>query len=191
MPPYRPFPIPSLSIGTDIAHVPRIARLVASKETLPRFLRKVLTSREERDFHLRFPQDVPSDVKSEGGVSKAEQCPTSLQDVVQGWQTPQAYRERIATVRDRYASLGSRQSLVDKMNSLRGDSLLSNRNSSRTLHDLTALQGSGEARLRAVQDALDELKKSGGILGGKNDRLAHGKYLNDAASSSELSLIHI
>jgi len=60
MPPplLRPFPFPTLSIGTDIAHVPRIARLVASPRTLPRFLRKVLTSREERDFHLRFPSKL-------------------------------------------------------------------------------------------------------------------------------------
>ena len=56
MPPplLRPFPVPSLSIGTDIAHIPRIARLVASQRTLPRFLRKLFTSREERAFHLRF-----------------------------------------------------------------------------------------------------------------------------------------
>lgn len=57
MPPLRPFPFPSLSIGTDIAHTPRIARLVRSHRTRPRFLRRVLTGREERDFHLRFPQD--------------------------------------------------------------------------------------------------------------------------------------
>ena len=56
MPPplLRPFLFPALSIGTDIAHVPRIARLVASPRTLPRFLRKVLTSREEHEFQLRF-----------------------------------------------------------------------------------------------------------------------------------------
>jgi holo-[acyl-carrier protein] synthase len=57
-PPLRPFPFTALSIGTDIAHVPRIARLVASPRTRPRFLRKVLTSREERDFHLRFSSEL-------------------------------------------------------------------------------------------------------------------------------------
>jgi holo-[acyl-carrier protein] synthase len=64
MPPplLRPFPFPALSIGTDIAHVPRIARLVASPRTLPRFLRKVLTSREERDFHLRFSSKLQARV---------------------------------------------------------------------------------------------------------------------------------
>ena len=70
MPPLRSFPFPSLSIGTDIAHIPRIAKLVASQRTLPRFLRKLFTSREERAFHLRFPLGgVESDSASscEGG----------------------------------------------------------------------------------------------------------------------------
>ncbi|GAB7324967.1 hypothetical protein MBLNU13_g08772t1 [Cladosporium sp. NU13] len=68
MPPplLRPFPIPSLSIGTDIAHIPRIGRLVASQRTLPRFLRKLFTSREERAFHLRFP---PSSLESDSAPS--------------------------------------------------------------------------------------------------------------------------
>jgi phosphopantetheine--protein transferase-like protein len=187
MPPFRPFPVPSLSIGTDIAHVPRIAKLVASKETLPRFLRKVLTSREERDFHLRFPQDVSDDVKSEGGVSKAEERPTSLHDVVRGWQTPQAYRERTPPRRERYASsLRSEQSIVDKINSMRGDGIASTRNSYRALHDLSTLhETTREARLRSVQDAYDESRKSDGISGGKSSRAVNGKYLQDGPSSSE------
>lgn len=73
MPVLRPFPFPSLSIGTDIAHVPRIARLVASRRIFPRFLRKVLTSREERDFHLRFPQNASGGIKSGRGSSGGEQ----------------------------------------------------------------------------------------------------------------------
>lgn len=74
MPPplLRPFPIPSLSIGTDIAHIPRIARLVASQRTLPRFLRKLFTSREERAFHLRFPLGGSPDSDS-GSSSGGEQ----------------------------------------------------------------------------------------------------------------------
>jgi holo-[acyl-carrier protein] synthase len=67
MPNLRPFPFPSLSIGIDIAHTPRIAKLVASRRTLPRFLRKVLTSREERDFHLRFPQTDTKSAESDSG----------------------------------------------------------------------------------------------------------------------------
>jgi holo-[acyl-carrier protein] synthase len=73
MPPPRPFPFPSLSIGTDIAHIPRIAKLVASQRKLPRFLRKVLTSREERDFHLRFPQKVSKGAEGGSGFSEGEQ----------------------------------------------------------------------------------------------------------------------
>ena len=70
-PPLRPFPLPSLSIGTDIAHIPRIAKLVASQRRLPRFLRKLFTAREERAFHLRFPL---SDFKSDSGsFSEGEQ----------------------------------------------------------------------------------------------------------------------
>jgi holo-[acyl-carrier protein] synthase len=72
-PPLRPFPIPSLSIGTDIAHIPRIAKLVASQRTLPRFLRKLFTSREERAFHLRFPLGSPdSDSGSSSGGGKQQ-----------------------------------------------------------------------------------------------------------------------
>lgn len=69
-PPLRPFPIPSLSIGTDIAHIPRIAKLVASQRTLPRFLRKLFTSREERAFHLRFPLGSRLNSDSESGSSE-------------------------------------------------------------------------------------------------------------------------
>lgn len=73
MPTLRLFPFPSLSIGTDIAHTPRIAKLVASQRTLPRFLRKVLTSREERDFHLRFPKTASKGTESDSGFSEGEQ----------------------------------------------------------------------------------------------------------------------
>jgi holo-[acyl-carrier protein] synthase len=73
MPSLRPFPFPSLSIGTDIAHIPRIAKLVASQHKFPRFLRKVLTSREERDFHLRFPRIVSKVTESDVGLSGGEQ----------------------------------------------------------------------------------------------------------------------
>lgn len=68
MPALRPFPFPSLSIGTDIAHIPRIARLVASERTLPRFLRKVLTSREEREFHVRFSKSGYESSNSDSGI---------------------------------------------------------------------------------------------------------------------------
>jgi holo-[acyl-carrier protein] synthase len=73
MPPplLRPFPIPSLSIGTDIAHIPRIAKLVASQRTLPRFLRKLFTAREERAFHLRFPLGGRG-LESDSGSSSSE-----------------------------------------------------------------------------------------------------------------------
>ncbi|KAM0704574.1 hypothetical protein Q7P35_008808 [Cladosporium inversicolor] len=69
-PPLRPFPLPSLSIGTDIAHIPRMAKLVASQRTLPRFLRKLFTSREERTFHLRFPLHRPSFESDSGSSSE-------------------------------------------------------------------------------------------------------------------------
>ena len=68
MPALRPFPFPSLSIGTDIAHIPRIARLVASQRTLPRFLRKVLTSREEREFHIRFSKSGYANAGSDSEI---------------------------------------------------------------------------------------------------------------------------
>jgi holo-[acyl-carrier protein] synthase len=76
MPTLRPFPFPSLSIGTDIAHIPRIAKLVASQRKLPRFLRKVLTSREERDFHVRFPQKLSDSAESDSGFSENNQNST-------------------------------------------------------------------------------------------------------------------
>jgi holo-[acyl-carrier protein] synthase len=76
-PPLRPFPFPSLSIGTDIAHIPRIARHVASQRTLPRFLRKLFTAREERAFHLRFPlrslESADSGFESGSGEGEGEQ----------------------------------------------------------------------------------------------------------------------
>jgi holo-[acyl-carrier protein] synthase len=73
MPPplLRPFPIPCLSVGTDIAHIPRIAKLVASRRTLPRFLRKLFTAREERAFHLRFPLGDRG-LESDSGSSSSE-----------------------------------------------------------------------------------------------------------------------
>jgi holo-[acyl-carrier protein] synthase len=80
MPTLRPFPFPSLSIGTDIAHIPRIAKLVASQHKFPRFLRKVLTSREERDFHLRFPRIVSKVTESDSGISEGEQKSTERID---------------------------------------------------------------------------------------------------------------
>jgi phosphopantetheinyl transferase (holo-ACP synthase) len=102
LPALRPFPFPSLSIGTDIAHIPRIARLVASKETFPRFLRKVLTSREERDFHLRFPQDVSNvsdGVKSKDGVNEGEQKQRST------WENNAASRPKsVQGFRDMYTA---------------------------------------------------------------------------------------
>lgn len=81
MPALRPFPFPSLSIGTDIAHTSRIAKLVASQRTLPRFLRKVLTSREERDFHLRFPQTTSKGSERDSGFSEGEQSSRWVDEV--------------------------------------------------------------------------------------------------------------
>lgn len=54
MPPFRPFPFPNLSIGTDIAHIPRIAKFVRDRVGFPKFLRKVLTTREQQDFYARY-----------------------------------------------------------------------------------------------------------------------------------------
>lgn len=54
MPPFRPFPFPNLSIGTDIAHIARISKFVRDRAEFPRFLRKVLTTREQQDFYSRY-----------------------------------------------------------------------------------------------------------------------------------------
>ncbi|KAK1058633.1 hypothetical protein LTR74_013271 [Friedmanniomyces endolithicus] len=54
MPP-RPFPY-ALNIGTDIVHVPRIRAIIAQgegvvrKDSIHRFLRRLLTAREQRQF---------------------------------------------------------------------------------------------------------------------------------------------
>ncbi|KAM0715054.1 hypothetical protein Q7P37_009519 [Cladosporium fusiforme] len=58
MPPFRPFPFPDLSIGTDIAHGPRILNLVVQRRTFPRFLGKVLTTREQHHFYERYGEKL-------------------------------------------------------------------------------------------------------------------------------------
>ncbi|KAJ5228640.1 hypothetical protein N7489_009348 [Penicillium chrysogenum] len=69
-----PFPFP-LNIGTDIVHIPRIARLLARPNYLPRFTRRILCDQEQHDYHCRFseilkaraayhqqPPPVPADI---------------------------------------------------------------------------------------------------------------------------------
>ncbi|CAI7658535.1 unnamed protein product [Penicillium glandicola] len=69
-----PFPFP-LNIGTDIVHIPRITRLLARPNYLPRFTRRILCDQEQHDFHTRFsevlkartayhqqPPPVPADI---------------------------------------------------------------------------------------------------------------------------------
>ncbi|KAL4902807.1 hypothetical protein BDW74DRAFT_57666 [Aspergillus multicolor] len=49
-----PFPL-ALNIGTDIVHLPRITRLVNRPgDYLTRFMRRILSEQEERDFRARF-----------------------------------------------------------------------------------------------------------------------------------------
>ncbi|ODM21582.1 hypothetical protein SI65_02426 [Aspergillus cristatus] len=59
----HPFPL-SLNIGTDIVHLPRIARLVSRPNGyLTRFTRRILSDQEQADFRKRFNlppgEDVP------------------------------------------------------------------------------------------------------------------------------------
>ncbi|KAL4976584.1 4'-phosphopantetheinyl transferase superfamily [Aspergillus desertorum] len=58
-----PFPL-ALNIGTDIVHLPRIIRLVSRPGGyLTRFMRRVLSEQEQRDFRTRFslpPLDSPA-----------------------------------------------------------------------------------------------------------------------------------
>ncbi|RAL13687.1 holo-ACP synthase [Aspergillus homomorphus CBS 101889] len=55
MKPPLPFPF-ALNIGTDIVHLPRIARLLTRNNGsyFPRFTRRILHAREQADFHARF-----------------------------------------------------------------------------------------------------------------------------------------
>jgi len=61
----KPHPFPfSLNIGTDIVHLPRIARLVSRPNGyLTRFTRRILSDQEQADFRKRFNlppgEDVP------------------------------------------------------------------------------------------------------------------------------------
>ncbi|PYI24312.1 4'-phosphopantetheinyl transferase [Aspergillus japonicus CBS 114.51] len=56
MKPPIPFPL-ALNIGTDIVHLPRIARLLTRHNGtyLARFTRRILHPREQADFRARFP----------------------------------------------------------------------------------------------------------------------------------------
>ncbi|KAE8151825.1 4'-phosphopantetheinyl transferase superfamily [Aspergillus avenaceus] len=45
---------PPFNIGTDIVHLPRIARLIHRPDYLPRFTRRILTDQEQHDFRTRF-----------------------------------------------------------------------------------------------------------------------------------------
>lgn len=56
MPPFRPFPSPSLSVGTDICHIPRVLRLVNNPELFPRFLNRIFTKPERAAFQTRFSE---------------------------------------------------------------------------------------------------------------------------------------
>ncbi|KAI9933462.1 hypothetical protein ASPWEDRAFT_30307 [Aspergillus wentii DTO 134E9] len=59
----RPLPFPfALNIGTDIVHLPRIARLVnrPGGDYLTRFTRRILSTQEQKDFHTRFNLHLPS-----------------------------------------------------------------------------------------------------------------------------------
>ncbi|KAL3475272.1 4'-phosphopantetheinyl transferase superfamily [Aspergillus californicus] len=51
------FPLP-INIGTDIVHIPRIARLICRPTYLPRFTRRILSNSEQQDFQTRF--SIPS-----------------------------------------------------------------------------------------------------------------------------------
>ncbi|PYI31080.1 4'-phosphopantetheinyl transferase [Aspergillus indologenus CBS 114.80] len=57
MKPPIPFPL-ALNIGTDIVHLPRIARLLTRHNGtyLARFTRRILHPREQADFRARFPR---------------------------------------------------------------------------------------------------------------------------------------
>ncbi|OJJ46394.1 hypothetical protein ASPZODRAFT_66603 [Penicilliopsis zonata CBS 506.65] len=49
-----PFPFP-LNIGTDVVHLPRVARLLTrQKGYLERFSRRILCEQEQNDFRTRF-----------------------------------------------------------------------------------------------------------------------------------------
>ncbi|CAG8171576.1 unnamed protein product [Penicillium salamii] len=69
-----PFPFP-FNIGTDVVHIPRIGRLLAQPNYLPRFTRRILCDSEQTDFKTRFseilqaraayhqqPPPVPADI---------------------------------------------------------------------------------------------------------------------------------
>lgn len=66
MPP-KPHPFPlALNIGTDIVHLPRIARLVSQPNGyLTRFTRRILHDSEQADFRARFDLPPGSDVPLE------------------------------------------------------------------------------------------------------------------------------
>lgn len=54
MTPPLPFPFP-LNIGTDIVHIPRIARLLTTRKTyFNSFTRRILTAEEQLAFRTRF-----------------------------------------------------------------------------------------------------------------------------------------
>lgn len=61
----HPFPL-ALNIGTDIVHLPRIARLVSRPNGyLTRFTRRILHEQEQADFRTRFQLPPGSDVPLE------------------------------------------------------------------------------------------------------------------------------
>ncbi|KLJ08559.1 hypothetical protein EMPG_16007 [Blastomyces silverae] len=74
-----PFPL-SLTVGTDVVHLPRISRLIcrpasrngsglkatttATTTYLDRFIRRILCEQELEDFHAKFPHHITSTEKS-------------------------------------------------------------------------------------------------------------------------------
>ncbi|RAH72000.1 uncharacterized protein BO66DRAFT_447750 [Aspergillus aculeatinus CBS 121060] len=79
MKPPTPFPL-ALNIGTDIVHLPRIARLLTRQNGtyLARFTRRILHPREHADFRARFqlsPSLVPLHVHNPQPQAKPQPHP--------------------------------------------------------------------------------------------------------------------
>ncbi|KAJ5604939.1 4'-phosphopantetheinyl transferase [Penicillium lagena] len=78
----KPLPFPlALHLGTDIVHIPRIARLVTRPGNyLARFTRRILCAQEQRDFTTRFA--LPPSYTSESLLSQSQrQSPTITPDM--------------------------------------------------------------------------------------------------------------
>lgn len=72
MPPFRPFPSPSLSIGTDICHIPRVLRLVNNQKLFPRFLNRIFTQPERAAFQTRFRNLLKQETASDDAGRKEQ-----------------------------------------------------------------------------------------------------------------------